>query len=124
MSRWVCLSVALAVLLLGGPARAMAVAPMCDPDGASVAAPIPVMPLADSGEIRAVQDCDSILQADARHAGRDRAAQDLELKSPDRALARPELLLRRRAARRAVAVAVRWLPPSAHAPSVYRPPRG
>ncbi len=123
VGRWAAILCALAMALLA-PKLALAAAPMCDPAGMSVVAPIPALPSV-TGELTASKSCDSSL-TDEVDVGRSHHDKPLAQSAPDMperiVAASPSLPLL--AGRSVGAPQVTALP---HRPgfadTVYRPPR-
>src|SRR6185436_11005245 len=85
---WAVLWSAVAALCL--PRAAWAAAPMCDPTGASVVAPIPALP-SNTGELTAPRSCETS-GTDAMDVGRTRRSAPLAQQAPqipDRIVATP-----------------------------------
>jgi hypothetical protein len=123
MGRWAAILCALCVALLA-PKLALAAAPMCDPAGMSVVAPIPALP-SITGEWTAQKSCESPLQ-DEMNVGRSHDDKPLAPTVPDV----PERIVAAipslpRLAGRLVERPEAALAPSlpGHARGVYRPPR-
>ena len=121
--RWAAILCALALSLLA-PKLALAAAPMCDPAGMSVVAPIPALPSV-TGELTASKSCDSPLtdELDVGRSQHDKPLAQSAPGMPERIVAaRPSLP--RLAGRSVGAPEVTALP---HRPGfadpVYRPPR-
>jgi hypothetical protein len=123
VGRWAAILSALCLALLA-PKIARAAAPMCDPSGMSVVAPIPALP-SITGELTAQKSCESPLRDEMRvgTSRHDKPLVRTPQDVPDRIVATPKTLpctLGRLAERPEAALMAL---PAGHARDVYRPPR-
>jgi hypothetical protein len=114
---------AVAFALLSPRAFAMAV-PMCDPSGASVIAPLPVLPNA-TGELAAPKSCDDASRGfvDADTSRRDAPSVQSITPVPERLVAAAFSVPRQKGVLMPRPDSSSDAPPSGHGASVYRPPR-
>ncbi|HVU06091.1 MAG TPA: hypothetical protein VHE30_30280 [Polyangiaceae bacterium] len=121
-AQWL-LSLCVALLALFAPRAALADAPLCDPSGASVAAPAPVLPNA-TGELVAPKSCDGSVKEilDVGQPNPDRPAVVRGMDVPDRVIATPGSLPRVLSKRLPRAERSQTLRLPGFAEPVYRPP--
>jgi hypothetical protein len=105
--------------------RALAAAPMCDPSGASVVAPIPVLPNA-TGVLAEPKGCGDSSRdgVDVSRPGRHAPLAQRTLDPPDRVIVVPATLPEVRGVRLPRPEASVHLALPGFTTSVYRPPRG
>jgi hypothetical protein len=113
-------AVAVALLSPG----AFAAAPMCDPSGASIVAPIPALPNA-TGNLTAPKACDDSVRngVDAPHAGRHAPPVERVVDRPNRVVGAMFTLPSPKGTTLPPPDAIETPNLSAHRTSVYRPPR-
>lgn len=123
MGRWAAILSALCLALLA-PKSAHAAAPMCDPSGMSVVAPIPALPSV-TGELTAQKSCESPVQDEMRVGSShdNKPLVQTPPDDPDRIAAAVPALPRLAGREVERPEAALMTLPSGHARDVYRPPR-
>lgn len=109
---------------LVSPRAFASASPMCDPSGASMIAPIPVLPNA-TGELTAPKSCDDASRAfvGVDSSRRDAPSVERSVQPPERLVAVAFAVPRQKGVLVPPLEAAKAALPAGHGTSVYRPPR-